>query len=190
MLEMLPRFGRRLAFLFITASALSIANAGGACAMEWSVDPQRSQIAFDANAGATKGVIKNYKAEIEFDPETPEQTSVHVTLDMRSVSTGSASADERLQSVDFFDPVRYPTAEFAGRGAKPDGEGKYILEGRLILKGVAEPLTLPFTVDISEGTALVKGEATINRLNFGVGPQSGDADVKLTIDLTAVRLDN
>ena len=41
----------------------------------------------------------------------------------------------------------------------------------------------------------MKSETTINRLDFGVGPETVaglaiDKDVKLSIDLTAVRLDN
>ena len=41
----------------------------------------------------------------------------------------------------------------------------------------------------------MKAETTINRLDFGVGPETVaglpvEKDVKLTIDLTAMRLDN
>lgn len=196
---MLPRFGRRparTALLFIAASALSFAGAGYAGAMDWSVNPQKSEIAFEASGGSgTKGTFKSYQTEIEFDPDMPEQTSVRVTLDMKSASTGAPGADETLQSEDFFDPGRYPTAVFAARGAKPDGDGRYILNGRLTLKGVTKPLLLPVSIEIAEGTAAVTGEATINRLDFGIGPESvaGLAvgkDVKLTINLTAVRLDD
>ncbi len=43
--------------------------------------------------------------------------------------------------------------------------------------------------------AAVKGETTINRLDFGVGPETVagltvENEVKLTVDLTAMRLDN
>jgi len=63
------------------------------------------------------------------------------------------------------------------------------------LKGVTKPIALPFSINLAEGTAAVKAETTINRLDFGVGPESvaGLAvgkEVKLTIDLTAMRLDN
>ena len=202
MSRMLPRFWRRsasprVALLVLTASALSFAGLKQASAMEWGVNPQKSEVAFEASGSGynTKGTFKNYKTDIEFDPETPEEASIHVTLDMRSASTGAADADQTLQSEDFFDPRRYPTAEFAARGAKPDGDGKYILDGRLTLKGVTKPIALPFSINLAEGTAAVKAETTINRLDFGVGPESvaGLAvgkEVKLTIDLTAVRLDN
>ena len=165
--------------------------------MEWGVNPQKSEVAFEANGSGynTKGTFKIFKADIEFDPDTPDQTSVRVRIDMRSASTGTADADQTLQSADFLDPARFPTAEFAARGAKPDGDGKYILDGKLTLKGVTKPVTLPFSIAIEEGTAVARAETAINRLDFGVGPASVaglavDKEVKLTIDLTAMRLDN
>jgi polyisoprenoid-binding protein YceI len=202
MSRMLPRFGRRSAsdsivLLVLSASALSFVGLRDAAAMEWSVNPQRSEVIFEASGSNynTQGIFKSYKTEIEFDPEMPEEASVHVMLDMRSVSTGVDDADTTLLSEQFFDPGRYPTAEFAARGAKPDGDGKYILNGRLTLKGVRKPVSLLFSIDIAGGTAAIKGQTTINRLDFGVGPESvaglaADKAVKLTIDLTAMRLDD
>ena len=161
------------------------------------MDSQKSEVGFEATGSGynTKGAFQNYKADIEFDPDTPENTLIHVRLDMKSATTGAADVDETLQSGDFFNARRYPTAEFVARGAKPDGDGRYILDGQLTLKGVTKPVSLPFSIDIESGMAAVKGEATINRFDFGVGPQSVagltvDGDVKLTIDLTAMRLDN
>ena len=202
MSRMLPRFWRRsvsrhTALLVLAASALSFVGLRDAAAMEWSVNPQKSEVIFEASGGGynTQGIFKSYKTEIDFDPETPDQATVHVLLDMRSASTGAADADQTLQSAEFFDPGHYPTAEFAARGAKPDGDGKYILNGRLTLKGVTKPVSLPFSIDIAEGTAAIKAQATINRLDFGVGPQSVaglavDKEVKLTIELSAMRLDD
>ncbi len=202
MSRMLPRFGRpspskRVALLVLTASAFSFVGLKDARAMEWGVSPQRSEVAFEASGSGynTKGTFKSFKTDIEFDPDTPDQALVRVRLDMRSASTGAADTDQTLQSADFFDPGRFPTAEFAARGAKPDGDGKYILNGQLTLKGVTMPATLPFSIAIEEGTAVVKAETIINRLDFGVGPEfvagfAIDKEVKLTIDLIAMRLDN
>lgn len=202
MSRMLPRFGRRLtslpiALLVLTASVLSFVGMTDASAMEWGVTPQKSEVAFEASGSGykTKGIFKDYKTEIEFDPETPEEASIRVTLDMRSASTGAADTDQTLQSEEFFNSGRHPTAEFTARGAKPDGGGRYILNGQLTLKGVTRPVTLPFSIDIAEGTAAVKAETKINRLDFGVGQETVaglavDKDVKLTIDLRAMRLDN
>ncbi len=199
---MTPRFRRRsatlsIAMLAFTACVSGFGGAGKALASEWSVKPEGSQIGFEASGGGytAKGTFSQYRTEIEFDPDVPEETSVRVLLDMSSAATGTADADQTLKSADFFNPAQFPTAQFVAKGAKPSGNGRYILNGRLTLKGVTKPVALPFLIDIKSGTARVNAETKINRLDFGIGPQSLaglaiDNDVKLTVDLTAVRLDN
>jgi polyisoprenoid-binding protein YceI len=194
MSPMPPRFARAL--LLLGGLALGF-GAAPARAADWSIDPKKSEVGFEATGAgfSTKGVFKSYKAEVEFEPEAPEQTSIRVALDMKSAATDSADVDQTIQSADFFDPARYPSAVFVARGAKPDGESRYVVEGRLTLKGVTKPVTLPFSIAIESGVATVKGETKINRLDFGVGPESVagmavDKDVKLTVALTATKLDN
>ena len=199
---MLPRFGGRsrgaplAIFLFVSLLG-GVGAMQKARASEWSVAPEKSQIAFEATGGGytTQGAFGRYRAEIEFDPDEPAQASVNVLLDMNSAATGTADADQTLKSADFFDTSRFPAARFTARGAQPEGDGKYVLNGHLTLKGVTKPVSLPFSIRVDSGTATVNAEAKINRLDFGVGPESVaglplDKDVKLTIGLTAVRLDN
>ncbi len=197
--RMLPRFGgsKTPVAIMILPVALGfwIVGSSPAQALEWSVNPQKSQICFEASGSGytANGAFNRYKAEIEFDPDIPEQTVVNVLLDMHSVSTGTTDVDQTLQSADFFDPAKYPTAQFVARSAKLDGDGKYVLNGRLTLKGITKPISLPFSIDIKSGNATVKAETVINRLEFGVGPESVaglavDKNVKLTINLTAVKL--
>ncbi|MBT3071913.1 YceI family protein [Rhodomicrobium sp. Az07] len=198
--RMAPRFpgrGAAVALAVTAAGSVALLGASDARATEWSVDPQKSAIAFEATGSGfvTKGTFKAFRSEVEFDPAMPEQTSVRVLIDVRSVSTGQGDVDQALLSPDFFDPARFPTAEFVARSAKPAGKGKYVLEGRLTMKGVAKPVSLPFSIATSNGAASVKGETVIDRLEFGVGPQTVagyavEKDVKLSIDLAALKLTN
>jgi cytochrome b561/polyisoprenoid-binding protein YceI len=176
---------------------LCLGIGGKASAYEWSVKPEASEIAFEASGGGytTKGTFAQYKADIEFDPELPAETSIRILFNMSSAATGTADADDALKSADYFNPSQFPTAQYTAKGAQPAGNGKYILNGRLTLKGITKPVALPFSIDIKSGTAFVTAETKINRLDFGVGPQSAagldiDKDVKLIISLKAVRLDN
>jgi polyisoprenoid-binding protein YceI len=197
--RMLPRFGRSTRssalVILLLASASGVFWSNEARALEWSVNPQKSQIGFEATGGGytTKGTFSQYRTEIEFDPDLPEETAVRVSLDMASAATGSADVDSTLSSPDYFNPSQFPTADFTARGAQSDGNGGYVLKGRLTLKGVTKPISLPFTIDIKDGTAIVRGETKINRLDFGIGPETVaglaiDKEVKLTINLTAVKL--
>jgi cytochrome b561/polyisoprenoid-binding protein YceI len=198
--RMLPRFrSKPVSFAAFAAvlSLLCLGAAGNASASEWSVKPEASQITFEATGGGyvTKGKFGQYKAEIEFDPELPAEASIRIVFNMSTAATGTADVDDALKSADYFNPAQFPTAQYAAKGAQPAGEGKYILNGRLTLKGITKPVAVPFSIGIKGGTAEVTAETKINRLDFGVGPQSVagldiDKDVKLTISLKAVRLDN
>jgi cytochrome b561/polyisoprenoid-binding protein YceI len=196
--RMMPRLRSKSAASFAALVAILSLGAGEkAFAYDWTVKPEVSQVAFEAAGGGyiTKGTFGQYKAEIEFDPELPAEASIRILLNMNSAATGTADVDAALKSADYFNPGQFPTAQYVAKGAQPAGNGKYILNGRLTLKGVTKPVTLPFSIDIKAGTADVAAETKINRLDFGVGPQSVagldiDKDVKLTISLKAVRLDN
>ena len=114
---------------------------------------RRARSRFEASGGGNtaKGALAQYKAEIEFDPDVPEQAAVRVLLNMDSAATGTADADDALKSADFFDPGQFPTAQFLARGAQARGSGKYVLNGRLTLKGVTKPVSLPFLFNIKSG---------------------------------------
>ena len=129
MSSMKPNFGKKpsglaIALLAFGAGALAIGGTGKAAASEWSVKPEASQIAFEATGGGytTKGTFGQYRAEIEFDPDAPEQTAVRVLLNMNSAATGTADADEALKSAEFFNPAQFPTAQYVARGAQARGQ--------------------------------------------------------------------
>lgn len=201
--RMLPRFRKKshtaaaMLLALFAAGGLTLAWMHPAAAAEWGINPQTSKVGFEATGGGytTRGTFAQYKTDIQFDPDAPEQASVRVLLNMKSVTTGTGDVDSTLQSADYFNTAQFPTAQFVAKGAKPIGDGKYVLEGQLTLKGVTKPVTLPFTIDIDAGNATVNAEAKINRMDFGIGPESVaglavDKDVKLTLNLKALRLDN
>ncbi|PZQ40124.1 MAG: cytochrome B, partial [Phenylobacterium zucineum] len=73
------------------------------------------------------------------------------------------------------------------------GEGKFVADGTLDLRGVKKPLSLPFTLKIDGDTATARGVTTLDRTTFGVGQgewASTDeiaAKVKVSFNLTAKR---
>lgn len=151
-----------------------------------------NEVAFVARAGGlpAEGAIKNYKTDFQFDPASPETASLRMTFDILSTSTGSLMADRAALSDQFLDAERYPTAELTANNAKPVGDGKYVMEGQLTLKGVTKPIRLPVSIKITEGNkAALRGEITVNRLDFGLGPETFmgfvlDNDVKVRVALS------
>jgi polyisoprenoid-binding protein YceI len=79
--------------------------------------------------------------------EDPTQSSVAVTLDPATVSTGDETRDNHLRSADFFDVEHYPTVSFASTGVRHIKGNKWQLNGHLTIKDVTRPVTLDLEVD-------------------------------------------
>lgn len=75
--------------------------------------------------------------------EDPADSSVDVTVQMASVSSGTAERDTHLWSADFFDVENYPTMVFVSTSVEPSGSS-WKLHGDLTIKDVTRPLTLDF----------------------------------------------
>ncbi len=201
MSRMVPRFLKASRSLILPLALMTAFAAGlfPAAAQEWAINKEKSKITFEADAGgqAIAGEFQQFQAEIHFDPEHLDITDISAAIDVNTVSTGQSQVDDALMTKDWFDAQTYPAAGFKASSIKPgDADGSYILEGSLIIKGHAKPVTIPFTLDVDQGEATVSGETAIDRRNFGVGPDGpvsgmviGDL-VKIKLDLVATRLDN
>ena len=81
----------------------------------------------------------------------------------------------------------------AERFRKAEGEGAYVAEGELTMRGVTKPFALPFTLKIEGDRAEMSAAVPLNRLDFGVG-EAADAsggwvslEIPLSIKVVAQR---
>ena len=79
--------------------------------------------------------------------DTPEQSSVDVTINPASVNSGDDRRDDHLRSPDFLDVEKYPTITFRSTQVEigPDGSAK--VTGDLTVKDVTRPVTLDVEFD-------------------------------------------
>ena len=79
--------------------------------------------------------------------ETPDQSSVEVTINAASVNSGDDKRDGHLRSPDFLDVENYPTITFRSTSVEvgPDGSAK--ITGDLTVKDVTRPVTLDVEFD-------------------------------------------
>ncbi len=201
MSRMLPRFSRKPKTLAaLTGAVMGLASlmaSAPASAAEWSILPEKSKIEFVASAGGAdyRGTVSAYSGEVIFDPDAPQITSVRLVMDTTGLTFGRKDYDEAVQTADWLDVRAHPQAVFAANGATENGDGEYVLDGKLTLKGATHPVSVPFTIKVSEGEASVTGEAKLSRSQFGVGPASfaGIAvsdEVRIVFDLNALKLTN
>jgi polyisoprenoid-binding protein YceI len=122
--------------------------------------------------------------------------SVDITIDMKSVDTGSNLFNGHIQGADFLDTATFPTATFKSTKVVFDGDKPASIEGNLTIKGVTKPVTLKVTHFVNMEHPMAKKDAiganattVIKRTEFNAGkyaPAVGD-DVTITISIEAIK---
>lgn len=160
--------------LSLTLRAGAALLAGFVCAAAaadaWQADQHSGTLRFVATqAGARfSGHFGEYKVRLDFDPANPAKARLDVTIATRSADTADADRDEVLHGRDFFWTERFPVAVYHAEGFNRDGKG-WTAAGALTLRGVTQPIAVRFALKPIRGTYIMKGGATLRRLEFGVG---------------------
>jgi polyisoprenoid-binding protein YceI len=79
--------------------------------------------------------------------ETPEESSVDVTIQTASVDTSDDKRDAHLRSADFLDAEKYPTMTFRSTAVSLERDGTARVTGDLTIKDVTRPVTLEVEFD-------------------------------------------
>lgn len=116
-----------------------------------------------------QGTFNEFVADVKFDPARPDTGTVQVRVNVGSVDTGTASANELLRSEDFFDAAKFPLASFEASEFHMQDAGYYVAKGTFTLKGHTVPLPVAFTTITDPQGQWFDGSFTISRLSFGVG---------------------
>ena len=131
------------------------------------------------------GQFRAWTADIRFSPDDLEHSSVSVSIDPASATTGDAQRDSTLPTEDWLNVPKFPKAEFKATGFRRSGAA-YAADGTLTLKGVTKPVRLVFTLKISGDRATAQGKATLDRTAFGVGQgdMGGTDQIPAGVDVT------
>lgn len=121
--------------------------------------------------------------------------SVDVSIDMKSVNTGSPAFNDHIQKPGLFDTQQFPTATFKSTAVKFDGDKPARVDGILTLNGVSKPVTLIVSGFTRKPHPMMKKDAiganasaVIKRSEFNAGkhvPYVGD-EVTLSIAVEAI----
>jgi polyisoprenoid-binding protein YceI len=182
--------------LLLLAVALALAPSLALAAPPlWVVDKAASHLTFSSSlsGAAFTGSFSRWDAVIHFDPKDLAHSDVAATIDIASAATGNGDRDAELPDQDWFWTSHFPRATFVAHGFTAAGPGRYAAAGVLTIRGVAKPLTLPFTLAITGALAKMSAAVQLNRLAFGVGQgewkatDTVPAGVAVSVQLTAHR---
>lgn len=169
---------------------------GRAAPPEWQIDPNQSSLSFTAtqNGAPVTGQFKTFTGEIFVDPANYKTSSVHIVIDMNSISTDYADVKNTLLTADWFDVKMFPKAEFKSTDFNKTGDNSYQAIGNLTIRDKTLPVTLTFTTEQpSADTGVVIGNTVLKREAFGVGQGEWSStdqikdDVKVDFKITAKR---
>jgi polyisoprenoid-binding protein YceI len=82
----------------------------------------------------------------------------------------------------------YPTAHYVADKFSVKGDGRYTAAGKLTLRDVTREVPVEFTCESGVNGTWLKGSATLERLDFGVG-QGEWQDTTMVANEVAVRFE-
>lgn len=161
----------------------------------YAIDPAHSSVGFEVPhlvISTVEGKFTAYSGNIEFD-EKLDKSKVEVSIETKSVDTGTLKRDNHLRSGDFFDVEKFPTMTFKSTAVKGSLENLQVI-GDLTIKGITKSVTLKgkYLGSVVDGYGNHKVafnlKTEVNRKDFGLtwnsmveaGPVVGD---KVTIEL-------
>ena len=155
------------------------------------LDPARTTIRADVPAMfglvTVHGTFRLTVGEVHI-AEDPGQSSVRLTIDAGSFSSGLGMRDMDVLSAALLDASAYPEIAFAGRGPRPDGTG-WLLPGEVTAHGVTAPVEIRITLaGGADGVARFRAVARLERTSFGITKKKGmvGTTVGLTVEAACV----
>jgi polyisoprenoid-binding protein YceI len=181
--------------LSVAGIAALVALASPASGAHWNVDHGRSRLGFRVSWGETPYIAQfnSWKADIEFDPADLAHSRAVVDIDVASEASDDNQTDDGVKGAQGFAVDRFPVAHFETTGFTHRGGSAYVATGIVSIRGIARPVTVPFTLTTSGATAHMVGQAHLSRADFHVGtgtwakPDPVAYEVTVNIDLVATK---
>lgn len=142
----------------------------------WTIDPAHTRVGFVARhlvASKVRGSFESFAGTVEVAEDLTE-SSIDVSIDTASVTTGSEDRDNHLRSGDFFDVENHPTMRFRSTEIRRLDEGSYQIVGDLTIRDLTKPVTLDTTYlgiindPWGNAKAMVEASTKINREDWGL----------------------
>jgi polyisoprenoid-binding protein YceI len=186
--------------LIATVALVASLSSGAFAAATYQLDPNHTYPSFEADhfggLSVWRGKFTKTTGTVTLDREA-KTGSVEVTIDPTSIDTGNAKLNEHLQTNEFFDVAKYPTATYKGTQIKFEGDKPVEVIGTLTMHGVTKPVDL--TIEsfkcmqhpmLKREVCGVEAHAKFNREDFGIdmGKRYGfNMETKLQIQAEAIK---
>jgi polyisoprenoid-binding protein YceI len=113
--------------------------------------------------------FKTFTGRIVYDPANVAAASAAIDVITGSLDIGDEAYNAEVRKKQWFDTATYPSANFKSTAIKATGAGKFDATGTLTVKGKAQTVTVPITVQKTADGDTFDGALDISRKAFGLG---------------------
>lgn len=172
-------------FVPVLLTAMSLGGFAVAEPTNWIVRPAESKISFSGTHAGREftGEFRTWTAEIRFDPNDLAGSKAVIVVDLASAFTGDQTYDKTLPTADWFDVGKFAEGRFETTGFMAKADDRFEAQGTLALRGVNADVLLKFTFEEKGTTAMLSGETTLQRLDFGIGKDSDAPGNWVSLDI-------
>nr|WP_279029427.1 YceI family protein [Gibbsiella quercinecans] len=187
---------KKIAIALFAATSLYV-PLSQAEAVKYELNPEHTSVIVTWNHfgfSHPTAVIPNAKGELVFDKESPEKSTINVTLPVSEIDSHVPLLTKEFKGAEYFDVAKYPSATFRSTKVIAKGDNQFDVEGNLTIKGTTKPVTLHATLNKQDIQPMLKKPAigfdavgTIKRSDFKIDkyvPAVAD-EVTLTISTEA-----
>jgi len=172
--------------LVLSLAALLVATAPAA--QTYRIDPARSTLVYAMSHPAHDWTGTSRRVSGTLTVADGRLTGGRVAAPVTSFDSGNRSRDSNMATDT--DAYLYPTVTFEARSVTPGDGGRATVRGTLTFHGVARPVEMPATVDVTGDAVRVRGTFDVTLSAFGLsrpsllGVRTRDW-IGLTVDLVA-----
>lgn len=187
----------------LTASVAMAApdkNPASAPSGDYALDKRHAALVarIDHQGGVSKSVFRfnSLDGTLKWDGAKPEQSSLSVTIDPKSITTPVAGFAEELAGDKFFKSAQFPTITFVSKSIALSSPTSGKVTGDLTFLGVTKPVVLDVAFGgvgkAKDGAKLgFSATAKFDRRDFGFttlsGPIGNDVDIQIDIEFDQIK---
>ncbi|MEW5853460.1 MAG: YceI family protein [Myxococcota bacterium] len=195
---------------------LTVSVGGGtAWAADYKVDPAKSSLVVQTFIGGMAGSLghdhivnaTDYSGTIKFDPAAPDGTAVNVEVKTASLKADvpevrkrfgyekgpnekdRAEIESNMRAENQLHTSKYPTMSFVSTKVTKQGEGQFLVAGKLTIRGVTKDVSFPAKVVVEGNTVRGTGQLKFNQSSFGYSPYSAALGALKNKDEVVLHLD-
>lgn len=134
---------------------------------------EKSAVKFYAivNGAPLEGRFKDFSAQINLDPEKPEESSLRAEVEVASVEVGNEDVAKNIVLPEWLSAAAFPKATLVMKKLSRFPETmNYYGDGELTLRGIAKPVSVSFQIErMDDAGAVAKGYFTLQRKDYQLG---------------------